>query len=236
MHKYLRLKVMGLILTSLLGGCSNFAQNNPTAEFPVATQFPQLYQGKLRAAAHWQIIAQNEADLLASALPNTLLGFATDPVHESPINSKFAVSYRHMLTQNLLKNGMSIKDSNGDFDLSYHIQVVEHADRRQWQLPSGFWSAVTATTYMIAHAVDHWSNPELLVIPAAVALDIYNHNNADSYWWRSIDTEIVLTTAVRRDDQILYSNTSVYYFQQGDRNLYDGGKTFNIVSAQAGDL
>lgn len=224
----------GAVFGILLAGCSNFAQNNTSSEFPVATQFPQIYQGKLRAAAHWKVIAQNEAKLLADALPDILVGYSEDPIHESPSNSKFAISYRHMLTQGLLANGMSVRDENGDFDLSYHIQVVTHDRRNQQPLPTGFWSAATAVGYMIAHAADKWTNPELLVIPAALALDVYNHNNTDSDWWRTINTEIVLTTAVRREGQILYSNSSAYYFQSEDRNLYDGGKTFNLVSASSG--
>lgn len=214
-----------------IGGCSHFAENNPTAEFPIAEQFPQIYQGKLRSAAHWSLIAQNEAKLVSEALPNTLVGYSFDPVHESPNNSDFAVSYHHMLTQGLLANGMAVKDKNGDLDLSYHIQVVEHSNRFQSELPAGFFTGLTAAGYFIAHAVDHWSNPELAAIPFLIGLDIFNFNNSDSAWWRTINTEIVLTTAVRRGEQILYSNSSVYYLHSTDRALYDGGSVFEVVSA-----
>jgi hypothetical protein len=230
----LTLRVFMLGLIGCLLGCSNFAEKNDTAEFPIATQFPQIYQGKLRAAAHWQVVADREAELLSKELPDVLLGFSVDPMHNSDDNSDFAVAYRHMLTSSLLENGLAVKDSNGDFDLSYHIQVIEHDLRGQSQLPAGFWSAATGMGFLIASAIDNWNNPELMLVPIAVALDAYNYSNADSDWWRTINTEIVLTTAVRRGPRILYSNTSVYYFESSDRQLYDGGRSFEIISTSGG--
>ena len=227
-----RVFILGL-LGSLLG-CSNFAEKNDTAEFPVATQFPQVYQGKLRAAAHWQAVADNEAELLSQKLPDILVGFSTDPRHDSDNSSDFAIAYHHMLTNSLLENGLAVKDGNGDFDLSYHIQVIEHDLRGQSQLPAGFWSAATGVGFLIAHVADNWNNPELILVPIAVALDAYNYFNSDSDWWRTINTEIVLTTAVRRDSRILYSNTSVYYFESSDRQLYDRGKSFEVISTSGG--
>lgn len=230
----LTLRVCTLGLLGCLLGCSNFAEKNDTAEFPVATQFPQVYQGKLRAAAHWQVVANKEAELLSQKLPDILVGFSTDPSLNDDNNSDFAVAYRHMLTSSLLENGLAVKDSKGDFDLSYHIQVIEHDLRGQSQLPAGFWSAATGVGFLIAHAIDNWNSPELILVPIAVALDAYNYLNSDSDWWRTINTEIVLTTAVRRDSQILYSNTSVYYFESSDRQLYDRGRSFEIISTSGG--
>lgn len=227
-------KSLILALGISVGGCSHFAQNNPSAEYPIAKQFPQIYQGKLRSAAHWQVIAKEEANLLAQALPGSLVGFSRDPVFESPATSDFAIAYHHMLTEEMLANGLSVKDKAGDLDLSYHIQVVQHSDRLQAPVAPGMWTGLTTAGYVIAQAIDDWSNPELLTIPLAVALDIYNYTNADSQFWRTINTEVVLTTAARQDDQILYSNTSVYYFHSSDRSLYDGGASFGVVQANGG--
>lgn len=205
---------------ALLAACSHFSQGNPTADYPEAEQFPQLYQGKLMAAAHWKLIAENEAALLARRFtPDSSFTVALpDPVHGSVVDTEFAVAYHHMLSAGLIEEGMRVFDEGGDFQLSHHIQVVEHSERSQANLPPGFFSGATTAAFLISKGLQS-STPGLTLFPIAAGADAYNYFNSDS---ATPNTEIVLTTAVRLDQQVLYSNSSVYYFRAVDRALYDG--------------
>lgn len=204
----------------LVAGCSHFTSGNTTADFPQAEQFPHVYQGKLMAAAHWKIIAENEADLLAArfAPDSSFTVAADDPRHASPNGSRFGVAYQHMLTAGLLSNGMRVFDSAGDFRLSYHLAVVEHQPRTQRNTPAGFFSGALAGAYLLATVAERAVEPALALVPLAAAADIYSYSNSDT---ETPNTEIVLTTAARREDQVVYSNSSVYYLRAVDRELYD---------------
>jgi hypothetical protein len=217
------------LATLAVSGCTHYSQGNPTAEYPNAEQYPQMYQAKLRSAAHWQLIAGNEARLLAERFENgAAMGFSVNPVFNSPTHSDFAVAYRHMLTEEMLNSDLAVFDKDGAYDLSYHIQVVKHGARSQWNPAPGFYSAAAGAAWFITTAVENWTRPALALVPFVIGADIYSATNKDSD--RTPDTELVLTTAVRDGDRVLYSNTSVYYFQQKDESLYDGGRLFKIAA------
>jgi len=201
-------------------GCSHFSSGNASADFPEAEQFPQLYQGKLMAAAHWKIIAENEADLLAARFtPESSFTVAVDdPRHDSPNASRFGVAYHHMLSAGLINNGMRVFDTGGDFQLSYHLAVIEHQPREQKNRPAGFFSGILAGSYVLATVASEAATPGVAVVPLAAGVDVYRWANSDT---ETPNTEIVLTTAARRDDQVVYSNSSIYYLSAVDRELYD---------------
>jgi len=211
---------LALLSLLALGACSHHSEYNRTADYPEAEQFQQLYQAKLMAAAHWKLIAENEAALLAGRFtPDSSFTVAVpDPQHGSVVDSEFAIAYHHMLSEGLLEQGMRVFDEGGDFQLSHHIQVVEHSERNQQNLAPGTLSGATAAAFLISKGLQS-SMPELTLLPVAAGMDVYNYFNSDT---TTPNTEIVLTTAVRLDKQVLYSNSSVYYFRALDRGLYDG--------------
>jgi hypothetical protein len=161
-----------LAASLLVAGCQHFSSRTARADFPAAEQFPQVYQGKLMAAAHWQVIADKEAELLAARFePDSAFTLAVEESQQPDANApRFALEYRHMLTEGLLQRGMRVFDKGGDFALSYRLAVV----------------------------------------------DLYRDGDPETP-----NTEIVLTTAVRYGDQVMYSHSSVYYFSEIDRGLYD---------------
>ena len=148
LRKWLLRRVAGTLLLlpclSFLAACSHFSSGNATADFPKAEQFQQIYQAKLMAAAHWKIIARNEADRIAAKFaPQSSFTVADDdPRDPTPNASRFGVAYRQMLTSGLIADGMRVFDSDADFSLSYHLAVIEHRPRSQLDTPAGLFSGV----------------------------------------------------------------------------------------------
>ena len=208
-------KTLVLIGVIAVAGCQHAAQGNRTADYPISKQFPQVYQQKLQASAHWQLIAQNEAQLLVTRFdeaPSLQLS-PTSSGSESP----FQRVYHDFLAEGLLNEGAVLYEAGEDARVEFNIEVIEFTARSQLNLPPGFFSATALSAYIIGHAVEAWSNPAALLIPAAVGADFYHYMNADSL---TPDTEIILTTRVRQDTRLVYSHSSIYYLRTEDTGLY----------------
>jgi len=204
------------VLAAGISGCQHAAQGNPTADFPIAEQFPQIYQNKLLASAHWQIIADNEAEMLTSRFAATP-ALAPRFVHDGT-PTPFETAYRNFLLAGLIDRGVLVFEDERGMPVEYDVQVVRFADRDQMNFAPGTVSAATASAFVIARAVEHWSNPAALLIPLAVGVDAYNYFNADI---GTPNTEIVLTTRVKNEGQLVYTHSSIYYLRTEDLALYE---------------
>lgn len=201
-------------------GCAHFSSGNRTADFPEAEQFPQIYQAKMMAAAHWQLIAENEAKLLARRFrANSTFSVATPSQTQTSVSqSDFAVAYQNMLSQGLLNNNMRVFERGAEYDLSFHVQVLRHGERSQRNLPVGLFTGTTVAAFLLKAGLQI-SRPEIMLLPAALGADAFNQTNSDT---ETPNTEIVLTTSARARDELVYSNSSIYYFRATDQTLYDG--------------
>ena len=199
----------------LLSGCQHNAQGNRYADYPIAEQFPQIYQQSIQAGAHWQLIAHNEARLLVSRFEETPTLQLADNADGN--DSPFDRGFHNFLAEGLINEGARVYVAEQGMQLDYDIQLVEFSERDQLNLPPGFISASALSVYLIAHAVEQWSNPAALLIPAAIGVDVYNYLNADS---ATPNTEVILTVRVRDTGRLLYSHSSVYYFRTEDAGLY----------------
>lgn len=224
----------------LMAGCTHFSSGSRYADFPEAEQFPQIYQATMMAAAHWKLIADNEAFLLAQRFsPGSAFTLAASgPEQSTNTRSDFAVAYHHMLSEGLLNNEMRVFDRGADFHLSYHIQVLSYEGRSQRNLPAAFFTGATGAAFLIRSGLQI-SRPELMLFPIAIGVDGYNLSNRDTV---TPNTEIILTTTARANTEVVYSHSSVYYFRAVDQELYDGvqpdvepenrRREFNVVGSR----
>ena len=171
-------KALALIGALLLAGCQHFAQGNRTADYPIGTQFPQIYQQQLQASAHWQLIAHNEAHLLVTRFDEAP-SLRLNP-RGGGGQSAFDRAYHDFLAEGLLNEGALLFDAGDDARVEYDIEVIDYSARSQLNLPPGFISTTVLSAYIIGHAVEAWSNPAALLIPAAIGADFYQYMNADS--------------------------------------------------------
>ncbi len=217
-------QISTVTLSLFLAGCASVYQENRYLPSPVAQTVAKSYQEKIQSAAHWDVMAQNEASEIASAIPSGgSVGFG-----DTAQRSDFGKAYKKMLTSHLIGNGVTVLDEGGRYDLTYEVQVVKHKSRDELPLPAGIFSLAAGVTYIIGQAAARWTHPELLVIPFSIASDLFLANNRDS---SSSNTEVLITTELRKKNEIVQSSTRVYYFNKADKSLYDApGKRFKITN------
>lgn len=223
-------RVIALSLTCLvLAACIN----NDYLPYPRAAMFPGAEQQSLRSASHWQLLAENESELIRTSLgdgggvitPSIYLGEAVNNAGD------FQNAYHNMLEAGLVDQGVAVMLSreNALFTLDYDVQVIEH-DNREW-LPArpGLITAFFLTGVGI-HDSQHWGDPGLILIPVGMAGDLWNKFNKN----RSASvTEVIISTRVLDSQQIVHSSNRVYYFDEDDIAQYRGqGRVFNVLGAR----
>jgi len=223
-------RVVALCIScSVLAACGN----NDYLPYPRAAMFPGTQQQSLNSASHWQLLAQNESELIRASLgdgggvitPSIYLGKAATNAGD------FQSAYHNMLEAGLVDQGVAVMLSreNALFTLDYDVQVIEH-DNRAWLPPRpGLITAFFLTGVGINDS-QHWGDRGLILIPVGIAGDLWNKFNQD----RSASvTEVIISARVLDSQQIVHSNARVYYFDEDDIAQYRGqGRVFNVVSAR----
>jgi len=211
-----------LLITALLSvffvGCAS-----KNLDYPRATMHPYSAQQKMQAAAHWDLLAANEAKLISSKLsgsPLIHISCKSSGCGEgSANNSPFAEAYREFLTSHLVNNGASvaIQRESGAYELEYHVQVVTHNDRDGLPWKPGALSGTSALAFAIYKATHDFSNSAQIVLPLAILGDLALYNAVET---SASNTEVLVTTKITKGNRVITSNSSVYYFNAGDEGHY----------------
>lgn len=218
------MKHIALLLTVSL---SLIACNSGYPPQPRAINFPAVQQNHIRSAAHWQLMADNEAQRLATTLPQ-----------EASINirlagkesSPFEQAYRRMLTAALVDAGIpvSLSPETATYYLDYDLQLIQHSESdRGWLPRPGTASAWIAIATSSAN-VRNWTNQEYALIPLALGLDVF------TALWRDTDgsvAEVIIHSQLQNAQQVIAANSHVYYFNGEDMRQYQSqGRAFQVVS------
>ncbi|GAB0150641.1 MULTISPECIES: hypothetical protein [Marinobacterium] len=195
--------------STLLAGCFG----THTSQAPIATTYPITEQQKMQAAHHWDVLAQHQADMLIQS----------DMIKSQPLYIKgadtatpFSTAFDNLLTSQLVSKGAYIKASPSQAaEVSYKVQVVEHKDRGPIRAPQGAITTLAAGIAVATIPFNHWAEPALALIPAAGAVDLFSGS-----WTSETNQEVVITTQVTLSDQVVYSNSSIYYINPGDFDHY----------------
>jgi len=220
-----KISALGIPFLIILAGCAS-----QYSEKPLAIKHQYLEQKKIQAAAHWQAIAQNEAGLIAKKLEHS--GTKVYVKRGGVGETAFSEAYEDFLTSALLASGqtVSLEKNRSQYEVSYDVQVVNHKDQDSLPLiKPGFFSALTATAYILDSALDRWSNPEVIAVPIAALADWKLHR---SKFTSTPTTEVIITTKLKSGPILTSSSSSIYYLNTGDRRLYDSRqKGFNVVES-----
>ena len=201
-----------------LSGCAQINQSQD----PIAESFNYSKQKKMQAAAHWKVLAANEALKISQRWTDKNNALYL----ESPQLGAFDEAFKNILTGELLDRGLLLQnESAGASILSFKIQVLKHKGRDYTRPPLGEITSLTAGIAVAARAVANWSNPELLLIPAAVTADLFA-----GYTVSQSNSEVIITTQIRENINILYSSSNIYYINSKDSGHYeDNPKTIKIT-------
>lgn len=214
--RWLRPIAVGAVVVTL-SGC--FYAN--TSQAPVATTYPYTEQQRMQAAHHWDVLAQHEAD---GILRNSRVRFRDLYIHpddQTPQNGnpggEFGRGFHDLLTSQLVSRGANVTTapSAQSATVKFNVEVVNHRDRGYIRPPRGAFTALAGGIAVATHPFNHWSEPALGLIPAAIVADITSGS-----WTYTGDEEIIVTTQIVDDERILYSSSNIYYTNQGDRGHY----------------
>lgn len=213
--------VLALVIVALTGCLST-----NTSQAPIATTYPYADQQRMQAAEHWRILARNEADGILSngrARARDLYIAADEhaPVDDNE-GGEFGRSFRDLLTSTLVTRGADVVTAPSELSatVTVDVEVVNHRDRGYIRPPMGAFTALAGGIAVATHPFNHWTEPALAAIPAAVGADLVSGS-----WTRAGNEEIVVTTQVVDDEKVLYASSSIYYINQGDRRHYAPHRT-----------
>lgn len=212
---WLRLFAIGAASVAL-SGC--FSTN--TSQAPIATTYPYSEQQRMQAAHHWDVLANHQASSIVSQ-PETRFRdlYILPPSDEvSPMQGgEFGRGFRDLLTSQLVSRGMRVVQAPHENSASVrvNIEVVEHRGRRFIRPPNGILTTLAGGIAVATYPISHWREPALALLPLAVAGDVYSGN-----WTSEGNEEIIVTTQIVDDNQILYSSSNIYYTNHEDRRHY----------------
>ena len=195
--------------STMLAGCFN----THTSQAPIATTYPISEQQKMQAAHHWDVLASHQAEML---IRNDMLKSQPLYIRGSDAATPFSTAFDNLLTSQLVSKGAYVKASPDQAaEVSYKVQVVKHKDRGAIRAPEGAITALAAGIAVATVPFNNWSEPALALLPAAGVADLFSGS-----WTSETNQEVVITTQVTLADQIVYSNSSIYYINPGDFDHY----------------
>ncbi|WP_254262536.1 hypothetical protein [Marinobacterium weihaiense] len=175
----------------------------------------------MQAAHHWDVLAQHQAELLTQ---NDLLKSQPLYIKGADQVTPFSTAFDSLLTSQLVEKGAYVKTSAAQAaQISYKVQVVKHDDRGAIRPPKGALTALATGIAVATIPFNHWGEPALALLPAAGAADLFGGNLTSE-----TDQEVVITTQVTMADQVVYSNSSIYYINPGDNGHYKPAPVKNV--------
>jgi|TARA_B100001964_G_scaffold195848_1_gene220107 hypothetical protein len=198
----------------MMVGCSFDHAGNAYLPYPVAQNSPLEYQDKLQAAAHWDLLAANEAEEISVVVgKNSSISFE-DGLAETDFN----LAYKKMLTGHLLGQGVRVLGSAGDYLLKYETQILHHSNRDALSLPAGMVTSGTIAGLLAVNAASNWTHSAIFAIPIVYAEDWFSANSKEG---KTPDTEVLITTELHQSNEVVESSTRIYYFNQGNESMYE---------------
>lgn len=205
--KLLKLSAIGAVVMGLTACVSTDGVSTPVS-FPAAPQY------KLKAAAHWKLMAED----LASQIKQSLLAQEKNqvPIYiEEPVQAtSFERNFLPMLRAALIAQGLQVS-TRPDEAASLQVQVnkVSHVATYRSGTLTLLGGGLLVLRDIVTHDSSYLTNGggALAVIAADVAM---THHRAPPA------LELVLSTSVQKDKRYLASATQIYYLQSEDLWVY----------------
>lgn len=223
--KNISMKISVGVLIVLLGGCS-------TAQVPYAQNHPASYQKVVRAANHWDILADDVAAQTVLAIGTQKAIYVVEPTVATDFNRAF----RNFLITRMVNKDILVTNQKGvAVEVQYETQVVTHnSERREYQ--PGTITALAAGL-LVAYNVPRW-HPDSMraaLLGAAAGADALVSMDAGGL----PKTELVVTTSAIEGGRYLVRKTDIYYIRPEDVPLFmhlekpvTPVKEFSVVGAK----
>ena len=216
--------IVSLMLIPFLLGCSG---NGDYSKYPYAEAYPATNQQRMQAAHHWDELAKIEAKNMLCRLPDKTTPIYIKNMSESFKNneyeytvkaSPFKEAFRNLIISQLVKqNGVIVqnKPTSKSVIVDYDVQVLTHKDRGYLNPKPGTYALIAANIAMI-YSAQYWHDPELLAIPLVAQLEWFNQSKGT----KASPVEVIVTTRASNGNNIIMSDSRIYYINVGDADHY----------------
>lgn len=224
MPRYLNFAWLTLFSVAALTGCASYFDGRPRAGVIAVSE-----QAKLQSASHWQIVADDIASQISKTLKSRNLPATPLWVPPAAQQSKFSSVFASQLRSGLLRQGVSVSDGKESaLEVSITVEDVRHGVQRRYA--PGTLTALTAGILVLRDAVLGDINPGGAIAAIGIGSDIALSVREAQ---KIPNTEIVLTTAIKKDGLFIVHKTDVYYVDDVDSGLFTPGKEFKVVGASS---
>jgi hypothetical protein len=206
-----------LFVALLATGCAS--------EVPVPTTFSLTSQHKLKSAHHWDVIAKDAAQQVASSLVKNNLSSTPVTVSSQQPHAPFQAGFRNFLITHLVDLKQPVAQKGADIEVQFETQIVRHASARQSSTP-GELTVLTAGILVVRQAAQNWGgNAQIAGALSLAGLADWGKGYATSL----PNTEVIVTTSVTLKGQFLMHKTDVYYLEDVDGSLFEQMKQWRVV-------
>lgn len=206
-----------LLAALLAAGCAT--------EAPIPKTFPLSSQHKLKSAHHWDVIARDVAQQVASGLVKHNLTNTPVVVASHQPSATFEKGFRNFLITHLVDLNQPVAQRQAEVEVQIETQIVRHASNRRVSIP-GELTVLTAGIIVVRQAALRWDSDEVKAGALALAgLADWGKGHATS----ATKTEVIVTTSLMRKGQYLMRKTDVYYVEDEDGALYEQMKEWRVV-------
>lgn len=184
---------------------------------PDAITHPYSTQRKVKAAHHWDVIAQDIAQETRMIMSQGKLQ-ANQPIYVVPIKegTAFSQAFHNFLITRLVREGLVVTENrHGAVEVRYEIQVVRHhSDRPAYR--TGTLTALVAGI-LVGRNVHTWDSAErgLGALALAAGVDV-----AGGRFDSVTKTELIVTTSLIESGRYVMRKSDVYYIEDEDGALY----------------
>ena len=191
------------------------------SQVPKPTSYQLTKQKKMQAAEHWRIFAKDISNSVVTQIDKD--GFETKSLTFLPNNnSAFCRSFRSFLGTGFTKSQIQLKPvEDADYQLDWSVHVLQHNTARE-QPKSPTNTIYASLGYGVYKLLDD-ATEAAAAIGTGVALDLFESvYNVDSV--KLPHNEIIINITLKKNGQITYRATNIYYVNDLDVDHYHTSK------------
>lgn len=185
---------------------------------PVAANFPLTTQKKVKAAHHWDVLADDIAQQTQIAVRDHKVDLGDEPLYIKPMKSKteFNSAFRNFLITRMVNRGLPVStDPTEGVAITYDTQLLRHESSRYTHIP-GTLTALATGIWVLRDAVGAASS----AVPVTLGLSGLADYALGHYAGGATHTELIVTTTIVSDDRYVFRRSDIYYIEDEDTNLF----------------
>jgi len=211
-----------LVVLLVMGGCyygPELPSKPVTSQVPVPNGFRLSTQQKMQAVQHWQLLANDVADLIKKKIKygyhDTRISIYVAPSGITP----FEKAFHDLLLTRLVEIGLDVSSRpKGNLQLSFDIQVITH-HHKILRTGAGVYKSL-APGFFVRRGTPLYG-PEKRTDEAEVLVHSAELNaEAGEYTIELPENEIMVTSSLMFGSKYIMRNSSIYYINDPEWSHY----------------